>query len=185
MAKQLYIFYTANVDPTTANKLRATIAAALEQGFDDIIFLVSSGGGNVYEGLATAAFIKALEVQTTMHNIGQIDSVANVIFAAGKTRYATKNSSFMYHGVATHFQKDENLIESQVKERYEGLMRHRQDIVKNYSAYTGLPLADVEKMMVDGGNILSSTEALEKRIISGIKEPIIPIGSKVVTIGNA
>jgi hypothetical protein len=45
----------------------------------------------VSEGLNLAAYMKSLPVKITTHNIGQTDSIANVIFAAGSVRYATPN----------------------------------------------------------------------------------------------
>ena len=38
-----------------------------------------------------------------MHNIGSIDSIANVIFLAGQKRYAAPNSSFLFHGIVMNF----------------------------------------------------------------------------------
>ena len=83
----------------------------------DIYLLMSSGGGSVSEGLNLAAYMKALPVHITTHNIGQTDSIANVVFAAGTTRYATQNSSFLFHGVSMHYER-QDFIESQLLEQY-------------------------------------------------------------------
>ena len=38
-----------------------------------------------------------------MHNIGQIDSIANVIFIAGQKGMPPQTSSFLYHGIVMNF----------------------------------------------------------------------------------
>ncbi len=183
MTKPLYIVYAASTNPIPANKLRQTIANALNEGFDELYILISSGGGNVYEGLATAAMIKALQIPVITHNIGQVDSVANVLFAAGKTRYANQNATFMFHGVSLNFEKA-SFIEPQLKEQYDGLRGLRDKIAQNYSTYTNIPIADVTALMIDGGQILSASDAVKKKMVAEIKEPVIPKGVKVISISD-
>jgi ATP-dependent protease ClpP protease subunit len=77
-----YIVFTAEVQALQAAKLRNALAAASNAGHN-VYLIISSSGGNVSEGLNLAAFMKTLPVQITTHNIGQTDSIANVIFAAG------------------------------------------------------------------------------------------------------
>lgn len=86
--------------------------------------------------------------------------------------------------MASQFQ-NETLIESQIKERYEGVKRLRENIAKNFSEYTELPEQEVGNLMIDGGTILSALQAKEKKIIHEIKEPKIPTGARVVSVGNA
>jgi hypothetical protein len=43
------------------------------------------------------------KVKITMHNIGNIDSIANVIFVAKQNRYAPQNAAFLYHGIVINF----------------------------------------------------------------------------------
>jgi len=74
-----YIVFTADVQTAQAAKLRAALTDAANAG-DEIYLLISSSGGNVSEGLNLAAFMKSLPVRITTHNIGQTDSIANVIF---------------------------------------------------------------------------------------------------------
>lgn len=97
-----YIVFTADVQTAQAAKLRDALIQASNAG-NDICLLISSAGGHVSKGLNLAALMNSLPVQITTHNIGQTDSIANVIFAAGKIRYATANSSFLFHGVSMHY----------------------------------------------------------------------------------
>lgn len=179
-----YIVFIADVQVEQVGRLRRAITDAVNGGATQIYIAISSGGGSVSEGLAIAALIKGLSAEVITHNIGQTDSVANVIYAAGGKRYATPNASFMFHGVTQQF-TNQNMTESQVHEVYKLIVRARETIAQNFSAYTGLPLVDVTKLMVDGANILSATEALAKAIVHDVREFSIPSDSQITTIGNA
>ena len=177
-----YIVFTADVQTVQAAKLREAITKSSNAGHD-IYLIMSSGGGNVFEGLSLASFMKALPVGITTHNIGQIDSIANVIFAAGTHRYANANASFLFHGVSLHYER-QDFIESQLEEQYKGVKRLRENIAAAYAAYTGMSIADAEVLMVSGATILPAAEALGKAIINEIRDARIPTGSQVVSIGN-
>jgi len=178
-----YIVFTADVQAVQAGKLRAAMTQASNAGHD-IYLIISSGGGNVFEGMCIAEFMRTLPVKVITHNVGQIDSIAGVIFAAGTTRYANKNSSFLFHGVTMHYEKMD-FIESQLEEQYLNLKRMRESIAAAFAAYTGLSLADVEALMITGATILNPQEALSKAIIDEIRDAAIPPGSQVIAIGNA
>jgi ATP-dependent Clp protease protease subunit len=178
-----YIVFTADVQAVQAGKLRAALTQA-SNARNDIYLIISSGGGNVFEGLSLAAFMKTLPVQITTHNIGQIDSIASVIFAAGSKRCANSHASFMFHGVSMHYDKMD-LIESQLQEQYFQVKRLRENIAVAFANYTGLNIGDAEALMVSGATILSAQEALSKTIIHEVRDATIPPGSQIVAIGNA
>jgi ATP-dependent Clp protease protease subunit len=177
-----YIVFTADVQTAQAAKLRNAFTQAFNAG-NDIYLIISSGGGNVAEGLGLGAFMKTLPIQITTHNIGQIDSIAGVIFAAGSKRYANTSASFMFHGVTMHYEKID-LIESQLEEQYKQIVRLRDSIAIAFANYTGLGVANVQALMVSGAAILNSQDALSKAIIHEIRDATIPPGSQIITIGN-
>src|ERR1035441_7580474 len=177
-----YIVFTADVQTAQAAKLRNALTTVSNAG-DDIYLIISSGGGNVFEGLSIGAFMKTLPVAITTHNIGQIDSIANLIFSAGTKRYANPNSSFLFHGVSMHYEK-QDFIESQLEDQHRQVKRMRENITAAIAAYSGLSITDVEPLMVSGTTILTAQEALSKTIIHEIRNAVIPPGSQVVAIGN-
>ena len=178
-----YIVFIADVQVAQAAKLRAALTDAVNAN-RDIYLIISSGGGNVAEGLGIAAFMKTLPVEVTTHNVSQIDSIAGVIFAAGKKRYSNAQASFMFHGVTMHYEKA-NFIESQLKEQYSQIVRLRESIATAFANYTGLNIKDVEALMVSGATVLSAQDAKSKAIVHEVREAQIPANSQVVSIGNA
>src|SRR3989344_5836827 len=133
MNKIKYIVFTADVQTMQSARLRQVITDCVNQKYEEFYFLISSGGGNVSEGLGLAAYINALPMKTVMHNIGQVDSVATAIFASGKERIGSRNASFMFHGVSMNLEKS-TLAESQLKELYNSLKKLKEDIAKGVSA---------------------------------------------------
>jgi len=183
MAKTKFIVFTADVQAAQSSKLKQIITDCINQKYEELYFLISSGGGNVFEGLSLAAYISALPMKTIMHNIGQIDSVATAIFASGKERVSNKNASFMFHGVAIPLQPA-NYLESQLKEFYEGAKRLKNDIAKAINAYSGISLQDIESWMIDGSVTLTAEQAKTKGFISSIAEPVIPANADIINISN-
>jgi ATP-dependent Clp protease protease subunit len=177
-----YIVFVADVQVIQAAKLRDAFTQA-SNADKDIYLMISSGGGNVFEGLSLAAFMKALPVNITTHNIGQIDSIAGVIFAAGSKRYSNTLASFMFHGVTMRYEKAE-FIESQLEEQFRQIVRLRESIAIAFANYTGLNVADIHNLMVSASTILSAQEALGKSIIHEVRDAAIPPGSQIVSIGN-
>jgi len=182
--KTLYIVFMADVQAAQIAKLREAVTNAVNSGeYETIYILLSSGGGSVFEGLSMAAMLRSLPLNVITHNIGQIDSVAGVLFASGKERYASPNSSFLFHGVSIPI--NQTMIESQLFEQYQNLKRLRESIALNFSAYTGVKVEEVAALMIDGASILSPTEALSKSIVHEIKDVSIPPGANIISIGNA
>ena len=84
----------------------------------------------------------------TTHNIGIVDSIANVIFLAGKTRHAVKNSSFLFHGVGFDINQA-RFEEKNVKEKLKMIQRDQKliaDIIAEQSQYTQ---EEIEKMFFE------------------------------------
>ncbi len=183
MSKTKYIIFTANIQPVQSAKLKQIITDCVNQKYDELYFLISSGGGDVSEGLSLAAYIKALPMKTKMHNIGQIDSVATAIFSAGKERFSSKSASFMFHGVTMNLNAG-GFLEQQLKELYDGSKRMKSSIANAISEYSNVALSEIEALMIDGGVTLSAEEAKIRRFISSITEPSIPSNADVVSISN-
>lgn len=178
--KPIYIIFQAGVNPQSAGQLLAAITNAINGQFTEIIILISSPGGNVFDGMNISTLIKSSPIPITVHNVGQIDSIANVIFSAGTKRFAQKNSSFLFHGVVANFGQY-SLTEEQLGERLATLRRDRENIAKNISNYTGIDYSIVDDLMKKG-SIISAEQAKELGLVHEIIEAKIPAGVQIVTI---
>lgn len=144
-------------------------------------FLLSSPGGSVDAGIALYNFLKALPVKIVMHNTGTIDSIATVIFLAGDERYAAPHSSFLFHGVAAQFPANTALTLPHLQERVSCIRQDQNKIAGIISASTKLTPADIESLFAQGES-KDIDFAIDKGIVHERRDPLIPVGSKFVTL---
>ena len=115
------ISFTADVNPTTAQALIGQFAALINKGVKEITLLLSTPGGTVREGMAIYNTLRGLPVKLTTHNVGNVDSIGNVIFLAGEKRYAAPNTTFMFHGVGQTLEVKTRLEERDLKEKLDSI----------------------------------------------------------------
>lgn len=174
----------AEVQSNQISKLRQALTDANNDlAITDIYLAISSLGGLVTEGLSISSLIRSLPKTVTTHNIGQIDSVANVIFSSGKKRLTNQTATFMFHGVSQNLPAV-SLSENQLFDLHKNTVRLRESIAENISTYTGVELEIITTLMSSGDTILKAPEAVAKGICDSIGNFTIPQGSKFISIGN-
>ena len=177
--KTLYISFSAEVNQNTTENLMGVVVQKVNAGIKDIYLLISSPGGSVMNGINVYNFLKALPINLTTHNIGIVDSIANVIFLAGKKRYAVKNSSFLFHGVGFDINQPTRFEEKNVLEKLKMVQRDQKliaDIIAENSKFTA---EEIEKMFL-APETKTPEEAKEKNLIDEVKEASIPDGAEVI-----
>ncbi len=180
ISKPLFISFSAEVNQNTAENLMGVFAQKLNQGIKDFYLLLSSPGGSVVSGITIYNFLKSLPINLTIHNIGIVDSIANVIFLAGETRYAVKNSSFLFHGVGFDINQA-RFEEKNIKEKLKMMQRDQRlitNIIVEQSQYTQ---QEIEKMFLEA-DTCTPEQAKEKGLIDDIREINIPEGAEVVQL---
>lgn len=178
--KTVYIYYHGDINTQRVNVIVGIVTQIMANEKPDCLyFLVSSHGGEVDAGVTLFNFLKSLPVEIIMHNIGSIDSIANVVFMAGKKRYAAPHAVFMFHGVAIQY--NGNLALPQLNEI-------RDRILNNHSTIAGIvcgntTISDREiKRLFSEGQTKDVRFALQKGIIDKIQLPQIPQNALTVTI---
>ena len=67
-------------------------------GRDRRLYLAfDSRGGDINVGVLMYNVLKSLPISLTTHNIGSVDSVANVVFLAGEHRFCAPSATFAFH----------------------------------------------------------------------------------------
>ncbi len=110
-----------------------------------------------------------------MHNIGTIDSIANVIFMGGQKRYAAPNSAFLYHGIVMNFGAGGygRTILKENLSRLDGMETRMADTISKNSKLTTAELKDFFQQ----GEGKDVNFALSKEVIHEIKIPSVPQGA--------
>ena len=95
----VYVLFSAEINAHTTESLLAVAAKCVNQKVKEIYLAMSTPGGSVMHGMNLYNVLRALPVTLTVHNVGSVNSIGNVIFLAGERRYASQHSTFMFHGV--------------------------------------------------------------------------------------
>jgi len=174
----VYISYVRPVDFDTVSALLAQCNAAIKQGFTDIHLLISSSGGGLIPWFGAYNQLLGLPVNLTTHNIGSIDSVANILFLAGRTRLACSASSFLFHGTHWNFGGTSTVSRPQLAEIADSLDVDEGKLKDIISLRSNIGRADLDRMML-AGETLNPVDAQALSVIHNIQEVNIPGGSPV------
>ena len=83
-----YLYFSAKIMPQPTEQLIAAVATLTNQGATEIHLLLSTPGGSVMHGITIYNTLRALPIKLVTHNMGNVDSIGNVIFLAGQERFA-------------------------------------------------------------------------------------------------
>ena len=180
-APMLYVIFTAEVTPTTVERLSAVMAQAAEKCVAEVHLAISTPGGQVQAGIALYNMLRAMPFALTVHNISGVNSVGNVIFLAGKTRYATMNSTFMFHGVGFDVASPIRIDEKFVRERLDSILVDQSRMGSIITERSGIGVDEVKELFRTQRTV-DALWAKEKGIIEDIRNLNIPSGSPVVSL---
>ena len=174
-----YVLFQHDIYEPQVRALQTTLLMLVSQGVEKITLVMSTNGGDVNHGIMLYNFLKALPVDLTTHNIGNVDSIGNTIFLSGSKRYANRNATFMFHGVGRDVKAGVRFEIKNTKEMLGSFEASTRRISITIAACTNLPLADVEKLFVE--QVTKDAEyAKQVGIIHEIVDLTIPKGMTVV-----
>jgi len=118
------------------------VKGLIEQG-DTINFLTALGndkqavtvwldspGGNVNEGLAIARMIKALNLNTYVHDGSSCDSICSIMFLSGKRKMATATSRIGVHSAHNAKTKKPDVVANTMIGWYLGSIDYPEELVE-------------------------------------------------------
>lgn len=178
----IYVNYFDSINDAKTKALMAICSDIVaKQKPRTIYFLFSSVGGQVNAGITLYNFLRSLPVEIVMHNNGSIDSIANVIFLAASKRYAAKHSSFLFHGISWNFAAGAALSFSQLKENLSSFEREESKLVSIIAERTKMSETEVKELFRQGES-KDLKFAIEKGVISEVKDPAVPKDAPLVTV---
>jgi ATP-dependent protease ClpP protease subunit len=177
------LVYVGQIQNPGIKNLRTACCGAVSQGIKDLQILFASSGGNVDEGLALYTFLRSLPVELTIHSIGNVDSVALIVFLAGKNRFCSQTSTFWFHDFSWGFGAPINQSRAQWVELGGLLTRMKfqsQEILKLRTAFTEEDFKLLQ--LYDKSEFQNASFAKEKGIVHEIKDVVIPAGGILMNI---
>lgn len=174
-----YINFHAPINGTTVQNLIAAMSHKMMNGTDDFYIMFSTPGGEVASGITLYNYLMALPVPVTMHNMGNVDSIGNSIFAAGQHRYCCQHSTFMFHGVGLVL--NGNIEEKAAREVLNGILADQNRIGSILVSRTNVTADQAGEFFREARTIDSAT-ALGLGIVSEVKDAVIPLNSDVLSL---
>lgn len=167
--KPFGLVFTSYIDSTTSTTLLKTMVDAINNQHDELHLLLASPGGQVNEGVALYNWIRALPVPVYTYNMGNVNSIANVVYQAGTKRFSATTSSFMFHDVGFGFSKETRLELKDLREKVSALQNDRSLISEIMTRHTSLTDSEVNELFNEMA-YLDAKRAFERGIVDEARD---------------
>jgi ATP-dependent protease ClpP protease subunit len=169
------IHFMRSINPDTLAGLQNVALSALQQGATELQIHISSDGGSNDQGFAAYHFLCSLPVPVTMHCIGNVESMAVVMFLAGAKRLIVPHGKIKIHPMHWGFPGgtvDHDRLAEFVDSLDFDAKRYAQ-IFDERTKGANQPV-DVASHLMGQAKLLGATAAIEAGIATGVSEAAIP-----------
>lgn len=178
--KTLVIRFMAGINQQSVSDLIGHIESRL-QNFGKIRVLISSPGGEVFWGISAYNFLKGIGKEIETFNFGSVDSIASVIYCAGKKRFCVPNARFLIHSVSFMGSGNFSFEEKHLKEQLKSLGIDRENIAKIIATNCAKEQKEVEKTMLEG-TTFNTEQAKEFGLVHEIEKNLLPESHELIGI---
>ena len=130
MPDTIYLAFAHMLTPQSMQAVLDACERLVAKRIDSLYLLVSTGGGSVDNGITMYNALRGMPFEVITHNIGNVDSMGNVLFLAGAKRYASPTARFMFHGLYTDVSGQSRLEMKVVAERLESLEASQRKMIE-------------------------------------------------------
>lgn len=177
----VYVSFSAEVNAATTESLIAVMANCVTQKVETVYLLLSSPGGSVMHGINLYNMLRAMPFKLITHNVGNVDSIGNVIFLAGEQRFACPHSTFMFHGVGFDLDGKFRLEEKLLQEKLDSILHDHKRIGAVIQERTKLSELQTSELFHEA-KTKDATFAISCGIVHEIKDVQIPAGASVIAL---
>lgn len=146
----LYLSFIRPVNYDNVNTLLTKINQAVDKGYQEIILMMSSAGGQVIPGFAAYNQLQMLPIRLTTYNIGSVSSIAAIMFLAGTVRLAVPNATFQFHSAVLELGQGGETAKYQLVQYLSELAALEERLKDIIIARTNLQPAEVDLLMAEG-----------------------------------
>lgn len=97
LPESVYGVFCGTIDQANAQKVVNTLAVAMGAKVKHVHLLFQTTGGYVCDGVFLYNFFRAIPIELTFYNAGQVSSIGVVAYLGAKGRKTAKSASFMIH----------------------------------------------------------------------------------------
>ena len=174
-----YVSFTADVNPFTTQALLGLCAQLANKGVSTVHLFISTPGGQVREGMAAYNILRSMPFKLITHNMGNVDSIGNVIFLAGEERYACPNATFMFHGVGVNLDSGRRMERKDLREVLRSLdadTLRMASIIEQRATFA--KSSEVKRLFLEG-TVRDANYAKSHGIVHDIRDVKVPAGSPI------
>jgi ATP-dependent Clp protease, protease subunit len=157
------------------------MAALANDGVPEVQLLLSTPGGAMMNGMNLYNVLRAMPFHLVTHNVANVDSVGNVVFLAGDTRYACPYSTFMFHGVGFDMAEGTRLEEKLLREHLGGVLAEQTRMAGIMGERSKLATEEIESLFLET-QTKDAAYAVRAGIVDEIRDVEIPPGSPVFSL---
>ena len=180
-APTLYVIFTAEINPTTVERLTGVMVQAAKRNVEEVYLAMSTPGGQIQSGITLYNTLLAMPFPLKVHNVGNVDSIGNVVFLAGQSRYATSTATFMFHGVGFDVKGPLRLEEQFLRDHLDSLLSDQLRMGKIIASRSSLKDDEIAKLFRTQRTV-DSTWAKDNGMIEDVRDFSIPPGSPIVSL---
>lgn len=176
-----YVSFSAEINPQTTESLISVLANLVNQRVKTVHLLLSTPGGQVMNGLNLYNVLRGLPIELITHNVGNVNSIGNAVFLAGSKRYATPQSTFMFHGVGFNVDSKVRFEEKTLRERLEAVLSDQRLIGSIILERTNIKEPEVSDLFLKA-QTKDTAYAISSGIIHEIRNVQIPAGGPIISL---
>ena len=176
-----YVKFFAPIVPETVAALMQVVDSKVKQGATRLGLLISTPGGDVFQGLSAYNYLRCVPLEIVTHNFGSADSIGVVLFCAGSKRLSVPHARFLLHGVQCRFAQPMSLEEKQLEEKLKGLQIDMGNIARVIADTVGKDKQQVIDDMLNR-TTLYPEEAVEYGLVHEIQSDLFEPGAEVIAI---
>lgn len=177
----VYVSFAAEINAKTTEALLGVMAQQCGQNVKTVHLLLSTPGGQVNCGITIYNILRGMPFELITHNVGNVDSIGNVIFLAGAKRFACAHSTFMFHGVGFDIVQPARFEEKTLRERMQSLDADQSRIGAIIRERTNLNAKEVKRLFFEA-QTKDATHARANGIVHKICDVNIAPGSPVLQL---
>lgn len=169
------IHFMRSINPDTLAGLQNVALSALKEGATELAIHISSDGGTNDQGFAAYHFLRSLPVPVTMHCIGNVESMAIVIFLAGVKRLIVPHGKVKVHPMHWGFPAgsvDHDRLSEYVASLDFDAKRYAE--IFDERTHGANKIVDVRSHLAGKAELLGAAASVEAGIATGVAEAAIP-----------
>lgn len=177
-----YLFFSAPVNSETAHSFLKACKDAVNNGVSELHIAFATTGGTIRVGLEIYNMLRALPCELIMYNVGMVRSMGLAIFCAAEKRYASLNSSFIFHDPTWTFFANSDLRVKDLTRMVDSLKADKESMLRILEERTNISREELSQLTDLAESTKFPDYALQVGLIHEIRDFQVPKGCLLVEV---